>query len=859
MRDGLVTKEDLEAILDDQRDSRQLRITGRRLGEILVGRGVVTQAQVAKLVAEQYELPFVELEEADIDLKVAALLTEDLARRFSAVPISSFPDGSLLLAIADPATVIFSDELRRVLGASPRFAVVGPDAIAAAITFVHERSEVPIERNGSELGANGGAVAELHTEGADTSAPIQASDEPYFGSQRAVAHLWPPLGALLMREGLVTDAELETALAQQRLSASRRLGEILVERGVVTNADVARLVAEQYELPFVELAEYEAEPATAALLPEEIARRYSALPVGFLPDGSLRVAVADPTNVLYSDELHLALGVPASFAVADPSAIDRAITLVYEQAPADDAGPEISEVVEPHAADASLTAIDEVVDGSTDDGVAENPAPEDVADTTATEELPQIHLVEGVGEVLAGDDTFESVWADVVAYEDDLPEASAAEEFAEIEEIAETQVVEEIADTFALEGTLEPVTTDEVAFSMPDEGAVPEVEWVDEAPAPVEPAETPAVDELDETIERALSLGASSIHFSPQPHGLVVRGRVDGVMRELETLPSSEQDSMTTRLKSMTELVTGAGTVDVRVDVLPTTQGEKVTLRVHDEVAAPIALTDLGMAPDVEETVWKAIHQPSGAIVVCGPTASGKTTTLYAALRELNAPERTLTTVDDPVGYVLPGIDQVEVDPRAGLSFAQGLRTILSSDPDVILVGEVRDEETAGMAAQAAMTGHLVLSGLDAPTAAAAVQRFAEMGVEPGVLGATLTCVVAQRLVRRVCQDCRETYYATEEDLVELGRPADDAGPRLLVRGRGCTACGDTGFRGRAALFEVLRVTDDIRSLVAERASTTEIQRAAVAAGMRTLREDGIRHCLEGVTTAAEVQRVLGG
>ena len=906
MRDGLVTKEDLEAILDDQRDSRQQRITGRRLGELLVERGVVTQAQVARLVAEQYELPFVELEEIDIDLKVAVLLTEDFARRFSAVPINFLPNGSLLVAIGDPSTVIFSDELRRALGAPPRFAVVGPEAIDAAIAFVHERPESPVERNGTETGVDDTVVVEL---------PTEASDEPYFGSQRATAHLWPPLGALLIREGLVTDTELETALAQQRLSASRRLGEILVERGVVTPADVARLVAEQYELPFVELAESEVEQTTAALLPEEIARRYAALPIGFLPDGSLRVVVADPTNVLYSDELHVALGVPLSFAVADPSAIHAAIALVHEYERVvddslEDTSPVAGEVVDPSADGTALPAYDEVVDESTDGAVLEITAADDVADLSAAAEPAQIQDTEDVADIFALDETlepvaaydvaheddvadvpvaeefaetdqlsetplvedvagildveetyesYESVSAEVVAYEDHSADVPVAEEFAESEEIAEIRVVEATADIVALEESFEPAITDEEAFDEPDGGTnPPEVDTIDEAPTPVELTETPDVHDLDETIGRALSLGASSIHFSPQPHGLVVRARIDGVMRELETLPSSEQESVTSRLKAMTELVTNESTIDVRIDVLTTRQGERVTLRVRDEVAAPILLTDLGMAPDAEETVRQAIHQPSGGIVVCGPTGSGKTTTLYAALRELNAPERTLTTIDDAVGYVLPGVDQVEVDPRAGLSFAQGLRTILSSDPDVILVGEVRDEETARTAAQAALTGHLVLSGLHAPTAAAAVQRLAEMGVEPGVLGATLTCIVAQRLVRRVCQDCRETYYATDDDRVELGRPADDAGPRLLARGRGCTACGDTGFRGRAALFEVLPVTDDIRALVAERASTTEIQRAAVAAGMRTLREDGIRHCLEGVTTAAEVKRALG-
>ncbi len=902
MRDGLVTKEDLEAILDEQRDSRQQRITGRRLGELLVARGVVTETQVAKLVAEQYELPFVELEATDIDLKVASLLAEDLARRFSAIPISSLPDGSLLLAIADPGTVIFSDELRRVLGASTRFAVVGPDAVEAAIAFVHGRTESPPEHDGTNT-ATGDGVVQLHPEVVDTPPPMATNDEPYFGSQRAVAHLWPPLGALLIREGLVTDAELDAALAQQRLSASRRLGELLVERGVVTPADVARLVAEQYELPFVELGASEVDPLAGALLPEEIAQRHAALPIGFLPDGSLRVVVADPTKVLYSDELHVALGVPLSFAVADPAAIEDAIKRVHAPAPAVDEGlaetpPATDEVVDPYTVDAALPAFDEGTDSSVDEAVVAEVAVEDVpaatelaeaqdaadvadifgleealepaatyvayddvAEASAAEELVD---VDDRSETPFGEDfprlpvegTSESVSAEVVADEDHTADVSVAEDFGEIDE---PRVVEEVEDTTATEELDEPAQAEE--FAIPDEahegGDVPELYAVD-VPTAAETTETPDVHDLDEIIERALLQGASCIHFSPQPHGLVVRARIDGVMRELETLPSSERESVTSRLKAMTEFVTHGSTSDLRIDVLPTKQGESVTLRLRDALAAPISLTDLGMTPDHEETVRKAVHQPSGAIVVGGPTGSGTTTTLYAALRELNAPERTLATIDDPVGFLLPGIDQIEVDTHAGLGFAQGLRAILGSDPDVVLVGELRDQETARTAFQAAMAGRLVLSAVHAQSAAVAVRRVADLDVEPGLLAATLTCVVAQRLVRRVCPDCRETYYATEDELVELGQPTGEAGPRLLARGRGCTACGQTGFRGRAGLFEILPLTDEICALVAKRASATEIQRAAVATGMHTLRDEGIRLALEGVTTAAEVQRVLG-
>jgi type IV pilus assembly protein PilB len=556
----------------------------------------------------------------------------------------------------------------------------------------------------------------------------------------AAHHPWPALGALLVRDGLVEKEQLEAALAEQRASGLR-LGEILVERGVVTRTQVARVLAEQHEIPFIELAESDVEIEAATLLPEDLARRYCALPVGLEPDGALLVAVADPTNVLHSDELRLALGVQLRFGVAAPDAIDAAIAFIHQQV---------------------LTLVDE-----------------------EAEEAVVASL--GVHDVGGGD------------------------------------------------------------------------------------VDTPAVSQVNKTIQRALSLGASDIHFTPQPRGLVVRGRVDGVVRELATIPTSQQSAVTSRLKVMGRLdiaerrapqdgrvavKTGSQTVDLRMAVLPTKFGEKVTLRVLNQAAAPGSLSDLAMAPDVEELVRKAIRQPYGAILTCGPTGSGKTTTLYAALQELNTPDRTIMTIEDPVEYVTAGTDQIEVNVRAGLTFARGLRTILRSDPDTILVGEIRDEETAQIAIRAAMTGHLVLSTLHTQTAAAAIQRLAEMGMEPGLVAATVTCLIAQRLTRRICPDCRETHEPSPHELEVLGLTRQTA--RELAHGAGCTACGGTGFRGRVGLFEVLPLTDDIRALAADRASTTEIQKAAVAGGMRTLREDGVRLCLEGVTTADEVRRVAG-
>jgi type II secretory ATPase GspE/PulE/Tfp pilus assembly ATPase PilB-like protein len=241
---------------------------------------------------------------------------------------------------------------------------------------------------------------------------------------------------------------------------------------------------------------------------------------------------------------------------------------------------------------------------------------------------------------------------------------------------------------------------------------------------------------------------------------------------------------------------------------------------------------------------------------VCGPSGSGATTTLYAALATVAAPDRVVTTVERPVERLLDGVDQIEVDPTTGTSFASVLRELRFTDPDAVLVGEIADRETAELTLQAAFEGRVVLAALQAPTAAASLAQLADLGVDPSVLGSSLGCVVAQRLVRTICPDCRETYYASEDELASLGQPTDGS-PRLLARGKGCDSCQGSGFGGRTGLFEVLELTDDVRRLVAERASAKKLQRAAVAAGMRTLRDEGVRLCLDGVTTASEVTRVL--
>jgi type IV pilus assembly protein PilB len=546
------------------------------------------------------------------------------------------------------------------------------------------------------------------------------------------------LGSLLVRDGLVEMDQVEDALADQE-KTDRRLGEILVDRGWISEGSLARALAEQHSLEFVDLGDCEPDDKAIALLPEKFARRYDALPICFVDDDTVVVAVADPTNLLTSDDLRLALGVNVRLAVATIGDLREAIGRSYRTEL------EIGEEEKPFQG----------------------------------EQAPEIS------------------------------------------------------------------------------GAVDEL--------------APAVRLVNSLISRALEEGASDIHFEPQADELVVRIRVDGVTRRLASAPKGMQPAVTSRLKVMGGLdiaerrapqdgrvsirVAGEPT-DIRVAVLPTTFGEQIVLRILQRASGGLAPADLGMSEEAQEVFARAIRQPHGIVLVCGPTGSGKTTTLYAALDLLNSDDRVITTIEDPVEYRIPGIVQIEVNPRSGLTFPRGLRTILRSDPDVLLVGEIRDEETAAIATQAAMTGHLVLTTLHAHSASSAIGRMKQMGVDPQLLAGSLNAIVAQRLARRLCVECREPYEPSPDELVELGADDRDAPVEQLYRASGCVRCGGTGYRGRIALYEVLAVEGTFRRLI--EASTHEFFAAAVEHGLRTLGQAGSRLCVEGVSSLDEIRRVTG-
>ncbi len=363
---------------------------------------------------------------------------------------------------------------------------------------------------------------------------------------------------------------------------------------------------------------------------------------------------------------------------------------------------------------------------------------------------------------------------------------------------------------------------------------------------------------------------ASDIHFEPFEDEFKVRVKADGMLYEMVPPPRHLANAIVSRIKVMSnldiaerrlpqdgriELSVGGNPVDLRVSVLPTIFGESVVMRVLDRTVVQLDLNKIGMDPNILSKFRKVIRRPNGIVLVTGPTGSGKTTTLYSALNELNDIETKLITTEDPVEYEIDGLIQVPVNPDIGVTFASILRAILRHDPDTILVGEIRDQETAEVAIQSALTGHLVFSTLHTNDAPTAVTRLRDMGVKPFLITATVEAVLAQRLVRRICSECRTEFEPSDELLMELQLPIQQARQYSFYYGKGCARCNNSGYKGRCGIYELLEVTDDIRDLVAENASVDDIRNFARTQGMTTLREAGLKLIFDGVTTIDEVVR----
>ena len=550
------------------------------------------------------------------------------------------------------------------------------------------------------------------------------------------------LGEILVDMELVTEEQIESCLARQK-ETLKRLGQLLLEDKVISELDLTKALATKFGIEYLDLTRVQLDMSAAGLLSERLCRRYGAIPVRFLDDTTLQVAMIDPANVLVADDLRIMTGYTIVPAIASEEDVYGAI--------------------------GKLNRLD--------DQVTEN--------------------AEAAG---LGD-----------------------EEITDIREMTE---------------------------------------------------EPPIIKLVNSVIAQSVDDAASDIHFEPQAKELVVRFRLDGVLHEVMSVPRRMQNGVISRLKVMADLdiaerrvpqdgriglVVGGKPIDMRVATLPTVYGEKIVMRLLDKSNVMLDLSQLGFSAKALKRYRRSFTRPYGAIFVTGPTGSGKSTTLYATLNLINSPEKNVITVEDPVEYRLPGINQVQVNVKAGMTFPAALRSILRCDPDIVMVGEVRDHDTAAIATESALTGHLVLTTLHTNAAPGALSRLTEMGIEPFLTSSAVDCVLAQRLARRLCHECKEPYEPSEEMLKKNDFPPEvfEMGKVTLYRPKGCSRCNNTGYKGRLGLYEVMVMSEAIRRLTVERKSADEIGRVAQAEGMRSLREDGIDKVLLGHTSIEEIVRVI--
>jgi type IV pilus assembly protein PilB len=558
------------------------------------------------------------------------------------------------------------------------------------------------------------------------------------------------LGEILVREDLISPAQLETALAEQKVSGGR-LSYHLSRLGYLEESELADILSRQYNVPSINLSEFEIDPEVIKLIGREIVEKYKVIPIS-KADNSLIVAMSDPSNIIAIDDIKFLTSFNIEAVVATEDSITAAIDKYYD------------------------------VDSSEDfDAVME---------------------------------AFEDEDLELIQSEDDV-------NFKELEKAAE---------------------------------------------------DAPVVKLVNLILSDAIKKGASDIHVEPYEKSFRVRYRIDGVLHKVMDPPRKLQNAIISRLKIMSELdiaerrlpqdgrirlKTAKGKeMDFRVSSIPTIFGEKIVLRLLDKDSLQLDMTKLGFEEAPLKWFKEAIHKPFGMVLVTGPTGSGKTTTLYSALTELNTIHENISTAEDPVEYTLRGVNQIQMHDAIGLNFAAALRSFLRQDPDIIMVGEIRDYETAEIAVKAALTGHMVLSTLHTNDAPSSVNRLLNMGIEPFLVTSAIVLIQAQRLVRQICGTCKEPVEVSPQVFKDIQTPDDLAHTLQAYKGAGCMKCSKTGYRGRIALFEVMPLWEEIKEFVLNGASTTEIKRESIRLGMKTMRQSGITKIQEGVTTVDEVVRV---
>jgi len=548
------------------------------------------------------------------------------------------------------------------------------------------------------------------------------------------------LGELLLESGIITEAELQAALEEQRHSR-KKLGDILLSQALMTEHQLIEVLEFQLGIPHVTLSRYQIDSKLAQIVPEALARRYQVLPIR-AEGRKLMVAMTDPLDLLVIDDLRMSTGFTIEPAIISQSELQLGIARLYG-------------------------------------------------------------LQSSMNEMI-----------------NDL---SSADGHIEVEE-----------------------------SSITDE-------------------DSPVVRLVQQMIEQAVRLGASDIHVDPMETQVAIRYRIDGMLRNERSIPKAMQGVVTARLKIMGNLniaerrlpqdgriklsVDGKG-IDIRLSSLPTVHGEKIVMRLLDTTSGIKGLEKLGMTRHNLELFRRMIEKQHGIVLLTGPTGSGKTTTLYSALQHLNQEQTNIITVEDPVEYMLEGVNQMQVHTAAGLTFAKGLRSILRQDPNIIMVGEIRDFETAEIAIRASLTGHLVFSTLHTNDAVSTVVRLRDMGLEPYLISSSLIGVVAQRLVRCICPDCRTAYSPDLQERIYLERIGIQVD--TLYRGTGCGTCGKSGYRGRMAIHEVLYLDDELRAAIVNGVPIQQLRRYSSERGMKPLFEDGLLKMQEGKTTLQEILRETG-
>jgi general secretion pathway protein E len=546
-----------------------------------------------------------------------------------------------------------------------------------------------------------------------------------------------PIGQLLVEEGLITQEQLEGALKLQR-KQSGKLGEILVGQGMVTAEDMAAVYSIQMNLPLVDLKKHAIQPDALKLVPEDMARKYTLIPLDIVGD-ALILVMAYPDNIRAIRDIRAQTAMRIEVALGVPSDIERAIDLSYR---------------------------------------------------------------------------------------------SSSEIEKQVSQF--TKPVEE-----------ETVLTSKTISN------------------------TPIAQSLDLLIKQAVRDRASDIHLEPNEHGLRVRYRIDGILHNMFSLPLAAHVPLLSRIKILSEMniaeqrrpqdgqfsiKVGKRDVDVRAATMATAYGERVTLRILDKSLSLFTLSELGFRPDILKKYQALLKSPYGLILVGGPTGSGKTTTLYASINEIDRDENNILTIEDPIEYRFPDISQTQVNPKAGITYASGLRAIVRHDPDIILVGEIRDRDTAETAVQAALTGHLVLASIHANDTVSMVFRLMDLGVEPYLISSTLAGIVSQRMIRRICPYCSAPSEITMEERVAYSTEMGDE-PATFHAGTGCKTCANTGYRGRTGIFELLVMSERLRRLLLTNVSADDIRAEAIAEGMVTIKRDGMLKVKEGITSVSEVVR----